>query len=336
MSSDIIEIAIEKHRAIRPDNFICPNAALADISKSVLTGVYTFKIEKKSSKGYRGYYVNETITIYDHETREASQWKSYSELDLITHNALVSHYVAGNRVVSLDMLCRAMNGNKAIISPEYKQCVKESLLKLMGTVIRIKGTENGKEIDYYDNLIHAKMLTSANINGQAINEVIAMLDEPVLYTYSQLRRQIVSYPVALLSAGGKSSTRSTIIKHFLMRRIEQIKNPKSRMSEYITYDSIYGATKAITKKEKQNTRILVHKLLDDLIQQDYISDYKVNPKGNNHCHSIQIFYKGTPLELVPVPHRIGTYSPETGTYTPIKTIPKQLIDKEVQEMTKTP
>ena len=302
MSSDINEFAIEKHRATRPDTFICPNAALADLSKSVLNGFGVFNIERK------GYRVNEVISIYDDKTDLPYKWQSYSELDKITHDAVVSLYMDGNRVLSLDMLCRTITG-KDNVSADHKQAIKESLIKLMGTIIQIKGTYQGKEYTpFTGNLIYAKIVT-VNINGQIIEDAIEILDRPVLYSYSQSRNQVLSYPVAMLSAGGNSSTRTTIIKHFLMRRIEQIKNPKSLMSEYITYKSIYDVCKATTKIEKQHVRKQVHKLLDSLVQHGYITGYQIKPEGHNRYHSIQILCKETPLETIPDSLKSDTLPP---------------------------
>ncbi len=335
MSNDIIEIAIEKYRATRPNTFICPNAALADLSKSVLNGFGVFNIERK------GYRVNEVISIYDDKTDLPYKWQSYSELDKITHDAVVSLYMDGNRVLSLDMLCRTITG-KDNVSTDHKQAVKESLIKLMGTIIQIKGTYQGKEYTpFTGNLIYAKIVT-VNINGQIIEDAIEILDRPVLYSYSQSRNQVLSYPVSLLSAGGKSSTRATITKHVMLGRIERIKNsreriknPKNRISDCITYDAIYDAAKARTKIEKQRVRNLIHKQLDDLIQQEYIIGYKIKSENYSRYHSIQILCKDTPLEMIPDSPKSDTIPPRSDTLAPTKTAPKQLTNKELQEMTKT-
>ena len=111
IDSDIIEVAVEMHRAVRTDKFIRPNAALADISKSVLNGRYDFKVDTK------GYHVDETISIYSGEPASAFKWKEYSDIDRITHDALVSHYIAGSMVISLDMLWRTMTASKDSMPP---------------------------------------------------------------------------------------------------------------------------------------------------------------------------------------------------------------------------
>lgn len=271
---------IERFRTIKPEIVISPNAALAELSKSVLNGFYEFK------KDDAGYQVHETICILD-DMRNKTRWQEYSEFDRIVHDCAVSHYNAGNHVFSLEILCKTVSGDRETISPEYKKAVLNSLFKLMRTIIEIRGEYKGKEIHYFGNLLHVEILATASINGFPVNEAISIIREPILYTYSQSRNHIISYPVKLLAVGGNTSTRTTSLNSFMLRRIEQIKN-RRKISKYIKYDSIYQTTQAVTKIEKQRVRNILHKFLNNLVKQQYISEYQIIPKDRCRYHSVKI------------------------------------------------
>lgn len=79
---------------------------------------------------------------------------------------------------------------------------------------------------------------------------------------------------------GRRTPRYWRVLHYLMAQIGWLRAPGSNRSNKITYADLYKDTDAKTRREKQATRDMFYRLLDEVfIKLDYIKSYKETTRG---------------------------------------------------------
>jgi CTP:phosphocholine cytidylyltransferase-like protein len=148
----------------------------------------------------------------------------------------------------------------------------------------------------FDNLINdesvVKVIILAAGKGKRLHSEEAqipkhmrkILGKPILYEYAQISGQIITVPSKLLQT--KDTVRSTdnviVIRGYLLRKIEWIRNEKSRRSDNIMYHDIYeelGITRnfyndGMYKKKTHAVRTHVKSILDEWQEQGYVKSYE--------------------------------------------------------------
>ena len=287
--------SLEALKSVLPLFHVKPNNKLANkIGSLVNEGEVELIVSGKKAK-------NETTTkvmlYYDENKVKLSGGEKYTPYDREVYDGVVSLYEAGNEVITPTMVYRAMNGltETQKISPQAIESVEKSLSKSMFMTIIIDYTDEAKlynknvEKTTYEGYLLAATAMTIKINNKEY-KAYKLLDKPILYQYAQVSGQIITVPSKLLQT--KDTVRSTdeviVIRGFLLRQIEWLKNTKTRRSENITYRSIYEELEifktALDEKAYENkTRKIrdhIKAILEEWKEQGYIKKYEEYKERN--------------------------------------------------------
>lgn len=214
-----------------------------------------------------------------------------TQLDRQVHNAIISHFVAGNRNISLVQICELVYGHNKP-TDEQKREVEECIERQMWTRISIDMSE---EIQKHK-LKHPELLNAeGGMAGQMLairklwvrapngRKIIAyqLMGEPILYTHAQVTGQILTYSTKLLQApkGAKNTEKTMAIRQTLLEEISRAKAGKR--SKFVRYDTLYEESGQIpngrTERNRQNN--YVRGFLDRLITAGEIQAWEERKEG---------------------------------------------------------
>jgi len=275
-------------KSIIPQKHIKPINKLANtITKDIIDkGQIDLIVSGKNSK--REIYTK-VMLEYDNKHIQMSGQK-YMPYDREVYDGVVTLYAAGNDFVTPAMVYRAMNGlsGTEYIKPETLEKVRQSLDKSMRIYTVIDYTDEAKmynkkiEKTTYEGYLLAAEKVTVKVNGE-IHEAYRILS-PILYEYAKISGQIISVPIKYLQT--KDAVRSTdeviVIRGYLLRQIEWMRNTRVYRSENITYQGIYeelGISKIFLddtayKNKTRTVRNHIKAILDEWTDQGYIIDYK--------------------------------------------------------------
>ena len=229
--------------------------------------------------------------------------------DYTVHDAIVTHILAGNRIITVDMIYRAITGKvdgKVDVSDDIFEKIKKSLGKFNGRLyIDFQGTDaNGEPITLHFNeplLMYSWIETK--IHGKKVAAIRVPYDaDPVLLKWARLNgneidtRDIALRDVPRLNNGEESAT----IRDYLYRRIIAMRNGYDRakrrhkpfnMSRKIRFETLYkelgisdpNADKRLAIKSK------VDRCLKYWEKQKLIVSYQYTKKsGTNQYDGVEI------------------------------------------------
>ena len=187
-----------------------------------------------------------------------------------------------------------VNPNKRI-----QEQLKNRILKLMKTLITIDSSEEKqayyKNTDLFyketSNLLNAHFL-EVEVKGNK-TMAIKILDIPLLYRYSEAKKQLTTIPFILTDNKLPKTSAVLILEKYLLRRISQMKN-NNKLTRSILYSTIYDnmnfkhKSKSSIENAKAKTRINTEEILKQLIQTNYIKDYQIEKEGRNQYHRLKI------------------------------------------------
>lgn len=212
--------------------------------------------------------------------------KGFTSLDKEVHDAVVSLYAAGNKVFSPAMVYRTMAGksDSAFVPQEKLREITTSIHKCMSSIITIDATEEasvyqGLEAYYSQNLIYAKSVT-LKTKGWEVSAFMLM-DEPVLYKYAKLKRQLFSVPLKVLDSPPSKTNDVIVLQGYLMRIVETLRRPNTRQPNEIRYQTLYellGCQDA-TKQKLLRVRNNIKLILDYWVEIGYIKSYEETTQG---------------------------------------------------------
>lgn len=205
-------------------------------------------------------------------------------------NGICSIWATGQSIMTSRQIHEAFAG-KGTTSPQAISRVTRSINKLRSTILsmdwtehaRIKGLPLENPDDYIttkDNLLLMKNV-NVRMNGFETN-AFQLLAEPILYTYGKATGQIVTVDKEYQNLNMESNTEKTvIIRNYLLRRIELMKNPRNKVkSNIILFETLFdecGITGS--KVEIKRDRDSVFATLDSLKGKGYIKGYTVLKTG---------------------------------------------------------
>lgn len=236
------------------------------------------------------------LTVEDDEIRQLNKITRY---DRAVYNAVVSHFVEGNVVLTVDMISRTILGkdsNKP--SPQQKGAITKSLRKLRGTSIEIDVTNeftkrnisiDGKQIENgrIDTLLLEWDKLSIDTPNKTNVEAYFIKAQPVLYTYAKALKQVITIPTKLLDVPLNNTEDVIALKNYLLLRIEVMKNNKNKIkSDKILYSSIYEELEKTTNRQLIVLRKAIHTILEFWIAEKYIKSFKIEKKGNVNFFAI--------------------------------------------------
>jgi hypothetical protein len=233
------------------------------------------------------------------------------EFDRDVFDAVISEFEAGNRVISLAMIQRALRGkagkdnhsayttdpdddNKKIDRITIAE-IRKSLIKMMCTIYDADILEAYTELKYEgaERVKKAPILpgeiSEVKLNGRVI-EVFVMTKESPLYTIAKIKGQILTYEAAPLDVPNQNNTKLVImLKNYSLRRVNEIKQHK--MTATLTLDDIFSkcGIKDDSKRTKQHARETLDKFFAHLQSIGEIKSYEWTKNGNKF-YSIKITY----------------------------------------------
>jgi len=134
-------------------------------------------------------------------------------------------------------------------------------------------------VDYYD----------FSLNGQVVKGY-KLIQVPALYEYAKAVKQLQTITNRKLLDVGISNTEDTItIKNYLLRRIGSMKNPHSKISNTILFDTVFKACGLeVNRKEKGRKVSAIRTMLDTWIKQGYIKAYEEKVERNREITGVII------------------------------------------------
>ena len=223
-----------------------------------------------------------------------------TQLDRQVHNAIISHYVAGNRVVSLVQICEFVYGHAKPTDGQMRD-VEECINRQMWTKITIDMTDEAAK----HTLKHPELLTNFRLEGQMLTirkgtaqaangkKIVAyqLMGEPILYTHAQVTGQILTYPARLLQApkGMNNTERTMAIRQTLLEEVNRAKTGKR--NRFMKYDTIYKDSGQTPHGRTERNRLnnYVRGYLDVLVNNGEIVSWKERKEGRK-ITGFEIFF----------------------------------------------
>lgn len=291
-ADDVIQISFEDLEAgehknenvvtFRPREFVKTGDRISsDIVEGFKKGEAEYRMLKKADPNAepivtRVSFAYKNVDIY---TPADSEDKGFTSLDKEVHDAVVSLYAAGNKVFSPAMVYRTMAGksDSAFVPQEKLREVTASIHKCMSSIITIDASEEagiyGMEARYSQNLIYAKSVT-LRTKGWEISAFM-LIDEPVLYKYAKMKRQLFSVPLRVLDSPPSKTNDIIVLQGYLIRIVETLRRPGSKLSPEILYRTLYELLDCqdAPKQKLLRVRTNVKAILDYWVEIGYIKAY---------------------------------------------------------------
>lgn len=229
--------------------------------------------------------------------------------DYTVHDAIITHILAGNRIITVDMIYRAITGKvdgKVDVSDDIFNKIKKSLGKFNGRLyIDFQGTDaNGEPITlHFNEPLLMYSWVEAKIHGKNVAAIRVPYDaDPVLLKWARLNgneidtRDITLRDIPRLNNGEESAT----IRDYLYRRIISMRNGYDRakrrhkpfnMSRKIRFDTLYKEL-GISDPDRNKKRLLkdkVDRCLAYWVKEKLIVSYEYTKKtGTNQYDGVEI------------------------------------------------
>ncbi len=218
----------------------------------------------------------------------------FSEFDQQIQEAVVSLILAGNDCISDHMIYKTLTQSGGHTTPpRWAQSIQNSMYKFSSVYITVRFDEiikyfpelknmNNEEYADTSGTVKTKLMMFTEIERKTKNgskvKVYKMLEKPILYTLADLKRQVGSIPIkALENEKLKSTPENTVLKNYLLKRIDQMK--KGKLSNDILFDTIYKKTNRQTEKEQRTIRDNADMMLMQFKADKIISDYEIIKSG---------------------------------------------------------
>lgn len=288
----------ENLRTIGLKKLIMPNNKLSNVLTT--KDVFNQNSELVTFTGRSKEITTSCLIEYDTENVVFESVRPFTEYDRAVYNAVTSHYVAGNTVMTASMICRAMTGktkDNSNPSPQQVGAVTRSLKK-MG-LIRInldltnefqnrKITLDDEHITSYK--ISEMLLTYRSVEvmtkGRKV-EAFEFLSSPILYSYSKATNQVITVPIKFLDTPMDNTEKIINLKNYLIRRIEGIKCKNRLKHDIILFENVYELSEDTNKEDNKRTRTHIIRILDYWKDENYIKNYKFIKQGKSY-YSIKI------------------------------------------------
>lgn len=277
-------------------SYIYPNDKTANSLQKLsvngeTTGIIEIKRKNKEVFSYVTLDFDNAVQLTDLKKKNIH----FSEFDQQIHEAVVSLMLAGNEYISDYMIYKTLTQSGGHTTPpKWAQSIKESMHKFSSVYITVnfdeitkyypalKNIDAGTETVDKSGTVRTKLLMFSEIQRKTKNGskvfVYKILDEPILYTIANAKKQVGSIPIkALENEKLKNTPENTVLKNFLLKRIDQIKHEK--LSNNILFDMIYKKTGKQTKDEQRTVRNNVDMMLLQFKANGIISDYEIINAG---------------------------------------------------------
>lgn len=213
--------------------------------------------------------------------------------------ALACFSLHANKIlfVTDEQIYRVMIGNsKARLRQAETKRIEQSLIRLMGTIVRID-LSGLRKMNYETNqselvgaILPAQFLTNVKINNSS-RTVLKFLGESPVVTVAKIKsNQLITYETALADVGGRNSPDLIALKNYVLRRIIECKRHR-QLTPTITFDDVFQKNELSTKSkaEKKRYRDFLLRCFAEWQSLNFISTYEMKKKGTGyHGISFQV------------------------------------------------
>lgn len=220
--------------------------------------------------------------------------------DRAIQDAVCSILENGNRYFTSEQLARAFVGTDNSvrgISKKRMDKIHETIEKLANIrAVIIYTNKKGRKFEVKNYLLPIKSFRKMTSDTY----IYKLLDEPAIYSYAKSKRQLITIPAEIMNVqlSIKDTDDIVLIKRYLLRRIEMMKNKNNHISNYcISYDSILnelGVNDRVANvaKKKVYVRRAVNELLQFYVDKGYIDGFEEYRKDKSkQINGIKIIIK---------------------------------------------
>lgn len=220
----------------------------------------------------------------------ATRKRPFNEYDRAIFDVCNSAREAGFIGITRDSLFRILTCSEhRSPRPNQANAIIESIKRLM-TNIEIDFTQTRDTISKYlevpaqliSSILPCKILNNVLVNGQ-LTSLIKFTDESPLMTIARVKKQIITYPVALRDIPNQNNTtRVIMLKSYVIRRVLEI-ILHSQLTPTITFDDIFKHCELldITRKKQFDARKIILSVLENLKSANFIQDFELTKKDNS-------------------------------------------------------
>ena len=206
----------------------------------------------------------------------------------ICNSARESGFIGITRDSIFRILAGGKNRNTRPTSNQVNSII-ESVKRLM-TTIEIDFTQTRDKISKYSEIpaqiispiFPCRILHNVLVNGN-LTSLIQFTNESPLMTIARVKKQIITYPVALRDVPNQNNTPLVImLKSYIIRRVLEIKL-HSQLTPAITFDDILSHCELpnANRWQKQDVRKIAIGVLENLKSADFIQNFELTKKDNS-------------------------------------------------------
>jgi hypothetical protein len=213
--------------------------------------------------------------------------KSISAYDRAVQDAVCTIMENGFRYFTSEQLARTFAGCADYgrgISKRRMDRLNDAMERLANVRATIQYRDDrGHEVEVKNYLIPMKSFRKVHSDAY----IYEMMDWPAVYAYAKAHRQIISVPenIMQIQIDSKDTDDMVLIKRYLIRRIELMKNPHNHVaSRCITYDAVSTELNLSDRvsnyaKKMMQVRHVVYQMLDAFAAAGYIVSWKEYKKA---------------------------------------------------------
>ena len=213
--------------------------------------------------------------------------RKLTNFDKRVYIAIASLYFAGNDVVTLSEIWRAMGNGSGSPAKDQLENIYNSITKMMFTRLYVDDRKEHETYNYdiddpaagwkagmYDGpFLAAEFIPDrTRARGQTTYKAVHLFRVPALVSFAILRKQITTVDLKLLQAPQSKTEGNLAIEDYLLNRIAKAKNAGKRQ-EKILLETLYTRAGIATKKQKQRAPGKIDKYLQYYKEQGFIKRY---------------------------------------------------------------
>lgn len=278
---------------LKPQSYLF--STLKTTNKMFMEGENIYEVIVSTTKDKQEIVVPYQVIISSDGLEEAGVKveKKLNAYDFAVFNAYCTLIENGQKFMTDRKIYYAMTGKECKNISTAKKVAK-SMRKLISTRVSIDvtkhlemcgcDTSNVKKVERYKFIIPAEEAKQTLNDGQEIM-YYAATEEPILLTYAKAVKQLSSVPYEKIKLTSINMTDNALIaRNYIISRIEAMKNTKNKIkSDRIRMDKLFKECGFTTKNRSQKKRIreMIFSILDDLKDNEYISEWKKIKKGSS-------------------------------------------------------
>ena len=241
--------------------------------------------------GYEGDNSKKPISLfydYDYDDKALDKYgipKGFSDFDFFVMSICDNLYESGNSIVTLNKIYKELTGEEKATGKQLEPILK-SLRKGLSTIMTVNDRDiqaawnadpKGKYREIVSPVIPVQIGTERYlVNGRISEGYVKILSISPFAQIAKTTKHLATWDKDIFRLyTGRRTRRYYSVLRFLMLQIGWMRNPKTARSNKILYSSLYEYAGDKTRRDNQNTRDMMYRLLDEVfIPLGYVQRYK--------------------------------------------------------------